>query len=82
MFRLDRLTRSGVADTFKVVDELRKAGVALVSVSDGLTIKATEDIVSDVMVFTLGLAAKIERRTAINEPISAARTRVEATGGS
>jgi DNA invertase Pin-like site-specific DNA recombinase len=81
VFRLDRLTRSSVADTFKVVDELRRAGVVLVCVSDNLTIKPGEDVVSDVMIFALGLAAKIER-TAINERISAARTRVEDAGGS
>jgi DNA invertase Pin-like site-specific DNA recombinase len=80
VFRLDRLSRSGVADTFKVVDELRRAGVTLVSVSDGVTIKPADDVTSDVMIFALGLAAKIER-TAINERISAARQRVEREGG-
>lgn len=81
IFRLDRLTRSGVADTFKVVDELRRAGVTLVSVSDNLTIKpGADDLTSEVLVFALSLAAKIER-TAINERIAAARTRVESAGG-
>ena len=80
LFRLDRLTRSGVADTFKVVQEFRQAGATIVSVSDALTIKPSEDVTSDVMIFALGLAAKIER-TAINERISAARTRVESEGG-
>lgn len=79
VFRLDRLTRSGVADTFAVVNELRKAGVTLHSVSDNVTIKPGEDIASDVMVFALGLAASLER-TARNERIAAARARQEARG--
>jgi DNA invertase Pin-like site-specific DNA recombinase len=81
LFRLDRLTRSGVADTFRVVDELRKAGVCIVSVSDALTIKPTQDdLASEVLIFALSLASRIER-TAINERIASARTRIEATGG-
>ena len=81
LFRLDRLTRSGVADTFRVVDELRRAGSELVAVSDNLTIKPTQDdLTSEVLIFALSIAAKIER-TAINERIASARTRIEATGG-
>lgn len=79
IFKLDRLTRSGVGDTFAVVNELRKAGVTLHCVADGVTIKPGEDVVSDVMVFALGLAAGLER-TAINDRIAAARTRMEAKG--
>jgi DNA invertase Pin-like site-specific DNA recombinase len=84
LFRLDRLTRSGVADTFHVVNELRNHGVAIVTVSEHLTIKpaggTTPDVTSDVLLFAFALAAQIER-TAINERIAAARTRVEAEGG-
>ena len=81
VFKLDRLTRSGVGDTFKVVDELRRAGVELVAVADNMTIKPGEgDVASDVMIFALGLAAKIER-VAIDDRISAARTRIEEEGG-
>lgn len=79
VFKLDRLTRSGVADTFAVVSELRKAGATLHLVADNVTIKPGEDVVSDVMIFALGLAAGLER-TAINDRISAARTRQEAAG--
>lgn len=81
VFRLDRLTRTGVADTFALIAELRSSRITLVSVSDRLTVCPTEgDITSDVLVFALGLAAKIER-AAINERISAARVRVEHEGG-
>src|SRR5256885_14430117 len=35
VYRLDRLTRSGIRDTFEVVEELRTAGSELVTVADG-----------------------------------------------
>jgi len=81
VFKLDRLVRSGVADAFAVVDELRRAGVTLVAVADNLTIRPDrEDTTSEVLVFALGLAAKLER-AAINDRIAAARERVAAAGG-
>lgn len=81
VFKLDRLTRSGVADTYAVVDDLNKAGVELVAIADGLHIKAGErDVVTDTLLFALGLAAKLERQ-AINDRIAAARARVEEQGG-
>jgi DNA invertase Pin-like site-specific DNA recombinase len=81
VFKLDRLVRTGVADTFAVVEEVRRAGAVLVAVADNLTIVPNkEDVASEVLVFALGLAAKLER-TAINDRISAARERVEAEGG-
>jgi DNA invertase Pin-like site-specific DNA recombinase len=79
-FKLDRLTRSGVADTYRVVDELRRAGCTLVAVADNLTIRAgSDDIVSETLVFALALAARLER-AAICDRISAARERLEAEG--
>ena len=80
VFRLDRLCRSGVADTYAVITELRRAGVTLVSLAESLTIKPTEDdVTSSVLVFAFALAAQLER-TAINDRIAAARTRLEAKG--
>ena len=80
VFKLDRLCRTGVADTFRVVEELRSAGVTVHAVADNLVIRpGSDDMVSEVMVFALGLAAKLER-TAINDRIAAARTRMEAKG--
>jgi DNA invertase Pin-like site-specific DNA recombinase len=82
VFKLDRLTRSGVADTYRMVDELRCAGCSLVAVADNLTIRAeADDIVSETLVFALALAARLER-AAINDRIAAARERVEAEGRS
>jgi len=61
IFRLDRLTRTGVGDTFKIVDELRRCGVTLRSASDGVVVTPNkDDVTSDVLVFALSLAAKLE----------------------
>lgn len=80
VFKLDRLTRTGVSDTFAVVSALRKAGCTLVAVADNLTVMPDrEDVASEAMLFALGLAAKHER-TAINDRIAAARDRLEAEG--
>ncbi len=81
VFKLDRLTRTGVADTFAVVSALRRASCTLVAVADNLTVLPDkEDVTSEVLLFALGLAAKLER-TAINDRIAAARDRIEAEGG-
>ena len=80
VFKLDRLTRSGVADTYRVVDEFRKAGCTLLAVADNLTIRpGGDDIVSETLIFALALAARLER-AAINDRIAAARTRMEGEG--
>lgn len=81
VFKLDRLTRSGVADTYALVAEARRANCTIVAVGDNLTITPdSDDLTSEVLTFALSLAAKIER-TAINDRIAAARNRVEAEGG-
>lgn len=79
VFKLDRLTRSGVADTFAVVSELRRAGVTLSTVADGLTIKPGADITSDALVFAFSIAAQLEH-AAIRDRIAAARVAKEAKG--
>src|SRR4051812_29510908 len=38
VYRLDRLTRSGIRDTLDVVEELRHSGAELVTVADGFTL--------------------------------------------
>lgn len=80
VWKLDRLTRSGVADTYKVIAELKAAGAELVAVADNLHLRAgVEDIATEAVIFALSLAARLERQ-AINERISAARARLEAKG--
>lgn len=80
VFKLDRLARTGVADMFAVVQQLRNSGVTIHAVGDNLVIKPdSNDITSEVMIFALGLAAKVER-VSINDRIAAARSRLEAAG--
>lgn len=77
VFRLDRLTRSGIRDTFELIEEFRRYGVELISISDGFTL---EGPAAEVVLAVMAWAAKMER-LAINERIAAARERVEAEGG-
>lgn len=76
VYRLDRLARSGIRDTFEVVDELRHHGVDLVSISDGFSLDGPA---AEVVLAVMAWAAKMER-LAINERIASARERVEAEG--
>jgi DNA invertase Pin-like site-specific DNA recombinase len=77
VYRLDRLTRSGIRDTFEVIEDLRGHGVELVTVSDGFDLNGPA---AEVVLAVMAWAAKMER-LAINERISAARERIEAEGG-
>lgn len=77
VFRIDRLTRSGIRDTLTVIDELRAHGCQLATVADGFSLDGPG---SDVVIAVLAWAAKMERQ-ALGERISAARQRVEASGG-
>jgi len=76
VYRLDRLTRSGIRDTLEVVDELRRAGCELVTVADGFDLNGPA---AEVIPAVMAWAAKMER-LAINERIAAARARLEAEG--
>jgi DNA invertase Pin-like site-specific DNA recombinase len=78
VYRLDRLTRSGIRDTFEVIEELRRHHCELVTVSDGFDLAGPA---AEVVLAVMAWAAKMER-LAINERISAARTRLEAEGRS
>lgn len=80
-FKIDRFTRSGVGDTFALLREFNNAGCEVIAVVDNLHLRpGSEDVQTEVFLFALGLAAKLER-LAIAERISAARDRVEAEGG-
>ena len=78
IFRLDRLTRSGVRDTLEVVEELRAHGCQIVTVADGFDLDSQA---AEIVLAVMAWAAKMER-LAINERISAARDRLEADGQS
>jgi DNA invertase Pin-like site-specific DNA recombinase len=77
VYRLDRLCRSGVADVFSLLAELRAAGVTLVSVADGFDLNSP---VGDLLVAASAWLAAIERAL-IEERTAAARARVEESGG-
>ena len=77
LYRLDRLTRTGIADTLQVVEELRRHGCEVASVADGFDLAGPA---AEIVLAVLAWAAKTER-LAINERIAAARRRIEAEGG-
>ena len=74
VFRLDRLARSGVADTFRVIDQFRAYNCALVTVADGLP--STDSPWGDVVIAVLAAAAQIET-DALRERLKVARIRCE-----
>jgi DNA invertase Pin-like site-specific DNA recombinase len=77
VFRLDRLTRTGIRDTLALVEEFRRHGAELVSIADGFELGGPA---ADVVLAVLAWAAQMER-AALGERIKAARARVEASGG-
>ena len=78
LFRLDRLTRTGIADTLTTLEELRASGIEVVSVADGFDLAGPS---AEIIIAVMAWAAKMER-LALGERIAAARERVEAEGGS
>lgn len=76
VWRLDRLTRSGIVDTLGVVEELRRHACECASVADGF---ALDGPAADVVLAVLAWAAQLEREK-IGENQAAARERMEAQG--
>jgi DNA invertase Pin-like site-specific DNA recombinase len=76
LYRLDRLTRTGIADTLTALDDLRGHGVEVVSVADGFDLSGPH---AEVVIAVMAWAAKMER-LAINERIAAARERLAEEG--
>lgn len=76
VWRLDRLTRSGIRDTLALLEELRGAGCAVVTVADGFELGGPA---GDVVVAVIAWAADMERR-AIGERIRAAHELAVAKG--
>jgi len=77
LFRLDRLTRSGIRDTFEVLEGLRAHGVDVISIADGFDLNGPA---ADVVLAVMAWAARMELQ-ARAERIAAARERIEAEGG-
>jgi len=77
VFRVDRLSRRGIRDTLAIVEELRSAGCALITIADGFDV---EGPAGEVVLAVMAWAAKMET-LALRERITAARTRIEEQGG-
>lgn len=77
IFRVDRLSRSGIRDTLALVDEFRRGGCELVTLADGFDFNGPA---AEVVLAVMAWAAQMER-SAIGERIKAARVRIEAAGG-
>jgi len=77
VYRVDRLTRSGIRDTLAVVEELRKNGCTLHTVADGFDPSGPG---AELVLAVLAWAAEMER-SVISERIKSARERVERQGG-
>lgn len=77
VWRLDRLTRSGIADTLWWVELVRKSGATLQSVADNVGLE--EGPTGELVLAVLAWAAQMER-TKIRENQTAARSRLAALG--
>ncbi|MFY3742471.1 recombinase family protein [Anaeromyxobacter sp. Red801] len=76
VFRLDRLARSGVRDTFEIIEEMRASGVEVVSIADGFSLDGPA---AEVILAVISWAAKMER-LALLDRIEAARERLASEG--
>lgn len=76
VFRLDRLSRTGIRDTFEIIEECRGNRCELVSVADGFDLAGPA---ADVIIAVMAWAAKQERLVT-HERISAARQRMKEKG--
>jgi len=76
VYRLDRLTRNGIRDTFALIDELKHCGCQPETVGDGFSLGGPG---SEIVLAVLAWAAERERE-ATSDRLVSARLRVEASG--
>jgi putative DNA-invertase from lambdoid prophage Rac len=76
VFRIDRLTRTGILDTFRLVEELRRHGCELVTVADGFDLQGPG---AEITLAVMAWAAQMER-AALSERLAASRARAKAAG--
>lgn len=76
VYKLDRLTRSGIRDTLALIHELTQYGVQLVSIADGVDPSGP---MGELVIAVLAWAAQIERAV-LGERITAARERMREEG--
>ncbi len=84
VWRLDRLTRSGIADTLALVREMRELGVEVVNLADGFTIpppgvEGSAARIAELILAILAWAAEMELLTR-RERIAARRELAEERG--
>lgn len=77
VYRLDRLSRSGIVELSRLMADLRSNGTEVVSIADGFSWAGEQ---ADLVIAILAWAAKVEL-VALGERIAAARVRVAAQGG-
>lgn len=77
VWRLDRLSRSGIAETFGCIDRIRRTGAALISVADAFALD--DGPMGDLVLAVISWAAQQERLK-IRENQAAARQRLEQQG--
>jgi DNA invertase Pin-like site-specific DNA recombinase len=77
VFKIDRLSRSGIRDTLAVVHELRHHGCKLAAVADAYDVDGPG---ADIALAVMAGCAQMERQS-LGDRISAARARIEAAGG-
>lgn len=76
VWRLDRLTRSGIVDTLQCIGEMQRLQCQVCSVADGFALDGPG---SEVILAVLAWAAQLEREK-IRENLGAARARMAAEG--
>jgi DNA invertase Pin-like site-specific DNA recombinase len=76
VWRLDRLTRSGIVDTLNVLEEFRGARCSVQSVADGFDL---EGPAAEIVLAVVAWAAQTERQK-IAENVAAARARMALQG--
>ena len=79
VWRLDRLTRTGIGDTFECVSHVRRCGADLVSVADQVALDGGP--AGELVLAVLAWCAQMER-TKIRENQEAARARMQREGRS
>lgn len=76
VWRLDRFTRRGIADTFELVDGFRRVGAEVISVTEGFDFGPP---FGDIMLALMAWAAQMEGRAQL-ERVQGARARMAAEG--
>lgn len=69
VYKLDRLGRS-ISDVVKTYESFKEKGIYLVSLSEGIDTRRSDDIMTKAMVTLFGLFAEIERNTILERTMA------------